>query len=256
MNKAQITALYDQDQRKDVEYPDMRREVTPNVVRHINTSDTGDGEGMIIYSQLNEANADDKHHQVERKPVWERFEKGHKPDPELCRQEEHTWVAFFFESGRLAYWECEGCSKTDREIEQLPERLEWLSGWVKHPPRLVTRGPNPPISTRKWATADGAILMEGGPSSIHFEGVEIPGLAEAHTYIKYIKNEQVEQIYEPSQEKPGQYVEHYWLTRYQVIDTALVRFESHCYEESTFDTPYADEPKQEIVLSGLRLLSD
>ena len=29
-----MIALYDQDQRKDIEYPDMRREVTPEVVRH------------------------------------------------------------------------------------------------------------------------------------------------------------------------------------------------------------------------------
>ncbi len=57
MNKSQIIALYDQDQRKDVEYPDIRREVTPNVVRHINTS--GTGEGAIIYSQLNKANSED-----------------------------------------------------------------------------------------------------------------------------------------------------------------------------------------------------
>lgn len=57
MNKSLIIALYDQDQRKDIEYPDMRREVTPNVVRHIDISDTR--EGAIIYSQLNEANADD-----------------------------------------------------------------------------------------------------------------------------------------------------------------------------------------------------
>jgi hypothetical protein len=56
MNKSMI-ALYDQDQRKDVEYPDMRREVTPNVVRHIDTS--GSGEGIITYSQLNETNADE-----------------------------------------------------------------------------------------------------------------------------------------------------------------------------------------------------
>jgi len=52
-----MIALYDQDQRKDVEYPDMRREVTPNVVRHIDTS--GIGEGAVIYSQLDDANADD-----------------------------------------------------------------------------------------------------------------------------------------------------------------------------------------------------
>jgi hypothetical protein len=56
MNKSQIIALYDQDQRKDVEYPGMRREVTSTVVRHIDTTDTR--EGMIIYSQLNEANVE------------------------------------------------------------------------------------------------------------------------------------------------------------------------------------------------------
>ena len=35
----------------------MRREVTPNVVRHIDNSDTG--KGMVSYSQLNEANVDE-----------------------------------------------------------------------------------------------------------------------------------------------------------------------------------------------------
>jgi hypothetical protein len=61
MNKSQIIALYDQDQRKDVEYPDMRREITPDLVRFINTF--GVGEGTISYSHLNEANADDTIHE-------------------------------------------------------------------------------------------------------------------------------------------------------------------------------------------------
>jgi len=56
MNKSQLIALYDQDQRKDVEYPETRREVTPNVVRHIDTS--GAREGFITYSQLTEANVE------------------------------------------------------------------------------------------------------------------------------------------------------------------------------------------------------
>ena len=57
MDKSQVIALYDQDQRRDVVYPDQRREVMPHVVRHIATSDTK--EGMIVYSQLTEANADE-----------------------------------------------------------------------------------------------------------------------------------------------------------------------------------------------------
>lgn len=54
MNRSQIIALYDQDQRRDLEYPDMRREVTPEVVRLIDTSEAL--EGVIIYSRLDEAN--------------------------------------------------------------------------------------------------------------------------------------------------------------------------------------------------------
>ncbi len=54
MNKQLVLALYDQDQRIDVEYPSMRRELTPNTVRHVDTS--GDREGAIIYSKLTEAN--------------------------------------------------------------------------------------------------------------------------------------------------------------------------------------------------------
>lgn len=57
MDRLQMITLYNQDQRQTVEYPGMRREVTPNVVRHIDTS--GNGEGAIIYSQLDGANADD-----------------------------------------------------------------------------------------------------------------------------------------------------------------------------------------------------
>jgi hypothetical protein len=57
MDTSKLIALYDQDQRKDAEYPDTRREVTPNLVRHIDTS--CNREGIITYSQLNEANAED-----------------------------------------------------------------------------------------------------------------------------------------------------------------------------------------------------
>ena len=57
MDTSQIIRLYNEDQRKDVEYPDARREVTPTVVRHIDNS--GSGEGAVIYSQLSEANADE-----------------------------------------------------------------------------------------------------------------------------------------------------------------------------------------------------
>jgi GNAT superfamily N-acetyltransferase len=52
MNKSQLRALYDQDQRIDVVYPDARREVTTDVVRHVSTEEAG--EGFILYSRLDE----------------------------------------------------------------------------------------------------------------------------------------------------------------------------------------------------------
>ncbi len=94
------------------------------------------------------------------KPVWESSEDDCKPDREQCRLGNHTWVAFFFGSGRLAY-----------------------------------------------------------------------------------------------REHPCQNTDHFWLTRYQVIDNELVLFRAHCFEESTLETPSAQKPKKKTILSGLKLIS-
>ncbi|MCB9458826.1 MAG: GNAT family N-acetyltransferase [Anaerolineaceae bacterium] len=50
MDKAAIIALYDQDQRINVTYPDLRRDVLPRLIRHVDK--TNKMEGSIIYSQL------------------------------------------------------------------------------------------------------------------------------------------------------------------------------------------------------------
>ncbi len=56
MKKSEIIALYDLDQRINVEYPDTRREEFPCIVRHVGLGELG--EGTILYSQLDEANVD------------------------------------------------------------------------------------------------------------------------------------------------------------------------------------------------------
>ena len=53
-----------------------------------------------------------------------------------------------------------------------------------------------------------------------------------------------------SREGPGR-GDHYWLTRFQVVGSALVRFDSYCYEDSTYEVPNAGTPEQATVLSGL-----
>jgi len=58
LNTQEILALFDQEQRRDVTYPALRRQETPEVVRHI-TNQANQGESMVIYSRLNSTNADD-----------------------------------------------------------------------------------------------------------------------------------------------------------------------------------------------------
>jgi hypothetical protein len=168
-----------------------------------------------------------------------------------CEQGDHTWVASFLRSGRLAYWRCETCGIADRQMEPLPEPLDSVSGWIQCPPKLTARGACPPVSTRRWATPEGAILFEGDPSSTHFCGEPIPGLVEAHSYQVCDEDGNIQESYEPSRERLEEYSERYRLTRFQVVGDELVRFDSYCYEESTFDTPNAAKPETVTVLSGL-----
>ncbi len=56
MDKTSLLALFDQDQRIEVEFPGLQREVTPTVVRQCDLSEGG--EGTITYSSLTNANAD------------------------------------------------------------------------------------------------------------------------------------------------------------------------------------------------------
>ncbi|MCB9453146.1 MAG: N-acetyltransferase [Anaerolineaceae bacterium] len=57
MDQAEILALYDQQQRRDVVYPHTRCETTPYTVRTIDVVSAGEITG-VFYSQMAEANAD------------------------------------------------------------------------------------------------------------------------------------------------------------------------------------------------------
>jgi len=181
-----------------------------------------------------------------------------KPTAEQCRAGDHIWVAAFYVTGQLAHWQCSGCVEkvSERPEPRWPQnRLAGFSGWIREPPRLVVRGSSPPASKRRWTTADGSALVEGDPSSIHHVGLAIPGLDESHAYTLLDPEGTVAVTYEPSRERGGPYSDHYWLTRYRVVGDALVRFVAHCFEESTLDTPFAQEPKRRVLLIGLRPLS-
>ncbi|MBN1315759.1 MAG: hypothetical protein JXA42_09835 [Anaerolineales bacterium] len=174
-----------------------------------------------------------------------------EPEREPCSQDDHLWLAHFYESGKLAYWQCQQCGLTDRVAGQLPERLDGFSGWIEDPPRLEARGARPPSSTRRWTTPAGTILCEGDPSNINFIGLPIPGLEEAHSYVELGERNAVVRSYEPERQHPRPAYDHYWLVRYQVIGDELVRYKSHCYEDRTYETPFAQEADKSVVLSGL-----
>jgi GNAT superfamily N-acetyltransferase len=57
MNSNELLALYDQQQRLEIVYPGLRREVTSHAVRHVNDGDPLEW-GMVIYSKLDEQTAD------------------------------------------------------------------------------------------------------------------------------------------------------------------------------------------------------
>ena len=54
MNRNELLALYDRNERRDALIPGFRREQTPLIVRHI----SADGGGMLVYSHLTADNAD------------------------------------------------------------------------------------------------------------------------------------------------------------------------------------------------------
>ncbi len=55
LNLQEVLALYDRDQRREIEFPSMRREVVSSVVRYVRPAP---GMSFVLFSDLNEATAD------------------------------------------------------------------------------------------------------------------------------------------------------------------------------------------------------
>lgn len=56
---AQLLAIFDQEQRQDVRYFDVQREVTPHVIRFVPLKGIESDGGVVVYSCLNAENADE-----------------------------------------------------------------------------------------------------------------------------------------------------------------------------------------------------
>jgi len=108
VNKSQIIALYDQDQRINVDYPIMRREVSPDLVRHFDTSNNQ--EGIITYNQLTEADVDHiiREHLLYFEKLGQGFEwivYDYDQPPDLKeRLRSYRFEVFFFIPVFIAAW--------------------------------------------------------------------------------------------------------------------------------------------------------
>jgi len=56
MNTQELLTLFDREQRRDIVYPNVRREVTPTVIRHVSLTRE---QGFVIYSTLDADSVDD-----------------------------------------------------------------------------------------------------------------------------------------------------------------------------------------------------
>ena len=56
---AQLLAIFDQEQRQEVQFFGVQREVTPHVVRFVPRRDLAGGSGVVVYSCLSAENADE-----------------------------------------------------------------------------------------------------------------------------------------------------------------------------------------------------
>jgi GNAT superfamily N-acetyltransferase len=57
MNHDELLQIFDREQRREIEFPDIRREVTPHTIRHVVLS-SAHGGAFVLHSRLDEGNAD------------------------------------------------------------------------------------------------------------------------------------------------------------------------------------------------------
>ena len=188
---------------------------------------------------------------MHREPEWMESHRIKTHSSELCSKEEHNWVAQFVQSGALAAWECNCCKIRKIVKENLQEALEAFSCWVESPMILVYTGKKPPISGSCWKTPDNTILFEGSPTSISYLGQRIPSLEKAHAYTLKDGTGRLLESYQPERKRLGIHGDHYILIRYQIVGSDLIRYESHCFEDSTYEIPNTKEPEKRVILSDL-----
>ena len=144
-----------------------------------------------------------------------------------CEGGKHLWTARFYRSGALAFWFCQSCGETDREVEDL----------------TVPRG--------EWALPDGSVLRRLEPGSVEFRGHPLPGLKDSHRFVLEIAGTGETREYAPSFQRSSSTDDCFILTRYRVEKDRLVKYRIHCCYYDDDRSVRIDEPNGNAILSGL-----
>ena len=165
-----------------------------------------------------------------------------------CSNNEHLWEARFYERGSLAFWFCSRCGEISRETGSLLETLESASDDAAE---VEVHSAEPPVSSRKWVLADGSILSEGDPCSVSFAGVRIPDLPAASEYTLTGSGGEIVRSYKAGRESASNHVGSFILTRFQVVETQLVKYRVHCSKNDTTDQPNVGNAVGIAIISDL-----
>lgn len=168
-----------------------------------------------------------------------------------CEGGEHLWTARFFRSGALAFWFCQKCGETDRDVEHLEEPLEDIAGFPDDFPTVVVRGITPERAEKKWRLADGSILVRGEPGSVEFRGFPIPGLPDSHRFALTVAETGEVREYAPRFERSSTMEDCFILTRYRIEGNRLVKYRIHCCDYADERPVRIDSPNGNTILSGL-----
>lgn len=174
----------------------------------------------------------------------------------VCESGIHLWTARFFKSGALAFWFCQDCGETDREVEHFEEQLEDLSGFPDDFPAVCFSGEKPPSPAGQWLLSDGSILRQGEPVSMNFRGNPIPGIPDSFQYTLTVKETDGKRKYIPGLERYSTSENCFILTRYRVENNRLVKYRIHCCQYPEDRSVRIDQPNGNTILSGLKPVSD
>jgi hypothetical protein len=167
-----------------------------------------------------------------------------------CENGGHLWRAAFFRRGAVAFWFCECCGETDRDIEQLDEPLEQNAADSGELPSFT--GERPPAFLDGWLLKDGSVLRRLEPCSVFFGGKPLPELPESHEFMLTLAETGETREYRARLDRSSNYDNSFMITRYAIDGDRLMKYRTHCRVDLDTGETTIDPPSVIAIISGLR----